>query len=105
MNKYVTNIIRYLKSLLIMVIVFILNTFVKSHFAPNFFKTFIASASVGKGIRDYNSGQYKKAITILTPISEYDIKDISVGTSQFLLGIIYYFWLGSEKNISLTRKL
>lgn len=75
------------------------------HIAPNFFRGFIAASAVGEGGQAYNEKRFQDTIRLLTPVSKYKINDVSVGTAQYLLGVIYYHGLGTDKDIEKAKGL
>lgn len=97
--RYVTYFFKLVVYYILRLVVLLIKILVIFHIAPNFFKSIIASYSIGEGSQAYEEKRYNDAIKILKPISDYQIKDVYVGDAQYILGVIYYYGLGIEKDI------
>lgn len=73
-------------------------------FGFSLFKRIVAAYSLGSGSDAYREKRYDEAYKILKPIADYDINDLYVGSSQYIIGLMYYYGLGVNKNIEIGIK-
>jgi TPR repeat protein len=63
----------------------------------------IAANAVGKGTHAYEQKNYKEAFNAVKSVAEYDMDDPYVGSSQYLLGLLYFHGYGIEENKTLAQ--
>ncbi|MCK5355557.1 MAG: SEL1-like repeat protein [Methyloprofundus sp.] len=65
---------------------------------PDFFQELIAASVVGEGSQAYEEKRYVDAFKILKPIADYEIDDAYVGSAQYIVGVLYLYGLGVQKD-------
>jgi TPR repeat protein len=69
----------------------------------SFSQGLIAANAVGKGTYAYKRKNYKEAYDAVRSVAEYEIDDPYVGSSQYLLGLLYFHGHGVEESKALAQ--
>jgi TPR repeat protein len=99
----ISNIGRWLQYFVSNFIVMVAAVFCRIGIAKAFFQSLIAANSLGKASQAYKNKQYIKAYNAVKDVAEYDIHDPYVGSSQYLVGLLYFYGRGIEQNQELAN--
>lgn len=69
-----------------------------------FFQGLIAANAVGKASHAYKRGKYTDAYDAVKSVAEYDIDDPYVGSSQYILGLLYFHGYAVNQDRGLAHK-
>jgi TPR repeat protein len=69
----------------------------------SFSQGLIAADAVGKGAHAYERKNYKEAYNAVKDVAEYDMDDPYVGSSQYLLGLLYFHGYEVVENKTLAQ--
>lgn len=97
---YIGRWLRYIISNIVIVIAKLLSFI---GILRSFFQGLIAANAIGKGTHAYEQKNYKEAYNAVKDVAEYDMDDPYVGSSQYLLGLLYFHGYGVEENKTLAR--
>lgn len=95
---------RYFIYNLINILMLLVKVLSKQPIGSKFFKEIIAAHSVGVGTEAYQEKRYDDAFKVLKPVADYNIKDVYVGSAQYIVGLMYYHGLGVQNNFNVAVK-
>lgn len=69
-----------------------------------FFQGVIAANAVGKAAHAYKHGKYFDVYNAIKGVAEYDVDDPYVGSSQYILGLLYFHGYAVNQDRELAHK-